>query len=82
MHNESMPNVLIRDLPTEVHAALVAHADDEGQSLQQYLTAELTKLSSRPTSAELFRRIRLRGDRPDVAAADIVTAIRAERDSS
>ncbi len=52
-----MPNVLIRDLPAEVHATLQRRARDKGQSLQQYVTAELTSLAERPTVDEVLARI-------------------------
>ena len=44
-----MPSVLVRDLPDDVHAALVRRAEQRGQSLQQYLAAELQRLAGRPT---------------------------------
>jgi len=45
LHNASMPNILIRNVPPEVHARLVAAASARGQSLQQYVLG----LISRPT---------------------------------
>ena len=52
-----MPNVLIRDVPREVHAALQRRAERRGQSLQQYLATELTRLSASPTLEEVLERI-------------------------
>jgi antitoxin FitA len=52
-----MPNVLIRDLPPEVHASLQRRAEAKGQSLQQYLTTELSRLAQSPTIAEVIERI-------------------------
>ncbi|MFC4138535.1 MULTISPECIES: hypothetical protein [unclassified Microbacterium] len=49
-----MPNVLIRDLDPAVHSVLSARAEARGQSLQQYLTAELTELAAKPTLEELL----------------------------
>ena len=37
LHNASMPNILIRNVPPEVHARLSAAAKENGQSLQQYV---------------------------------------------
>lgn len=51
-----MPNVLVRDLPEDVHASLQDHAATAGQSLQQYLVTELTRLARRPTLNEVLRR--------------------------
>jgi hypothetical protein len=69
-----MPNVLVRDIPDEVHAALQRRAEERGQSLQQYLAAELARLAERPSVDELFARIgRRRGGRVGLrtAAADL-----------
>lgn len=52
-----MPNILVRDLPDDVHGALQQRAEQQGQSLQQYLTNELTRLVERPTPEELFARV-------------------------
>ncbi len=52
-----MPNVQVRDVPEEVHAALVQRAKRSGQSLQQYLQGELVRLVTTPTNDELFDRI-------------------------
>jgi plasmid stability protein len=55
-----MPNVLVRDLPAEVHAQLQRRAESQGQSLQQYLAAELRRLAERPTLDEVLDRIERR----------------------
>lgn len=55
-----MPNVLVRDIPDDVHAALQQRAKRRGQSFQQYLTAELTRLASQPSVEELFDRVQRR----------------------
>ncbi|MGU3643687.1 FitA-like ribbon-helix-helix domain-containing protein [Microbacterium sp. C23T] len=52
-----MPNVLVRDLPGEVHAELTRRAQARGQSLQQFLVAELTQLATRPTLDSVFARV-------------------------
>jgi len=49
-----MPNVLIRDLPDEVHARLQQRAERAGQSLQQYLTSQLAKVADEPTIDEVL----------------------------
>ncbi len=56
-HNASMPNVLIRNLPPDVHAALQARADAAGQSLQQYLTDQLSRIAREPTIDDILERI-------------------------
>jgi plasmid stability protein len=55
-----MPNVLVRDLPDDVHAALQRRAAQRGQSLQQYLTAELKRLAEKPTLQDVLARIEQR----------------------
>jgi len=55
-----MPNVLIRDLPPAVHARLTGRARAAGQSLQQYLVTELTRLSAQPEMREVLARIERR----------------------
>lgn len=79
MHTVSMPNVLIRDLPSEVHAVLTTRAESNGQSLQQYLTQELTRLANVKTNAELMAAITARGDRAPLTTEDILDAIRRGR---
>lgn len=69
-----MPNVLVRDLPAEVHAQLQRRAESQGQSLQQYLTGELTRLAERPTLDEVLDRIARRSGGTvgfDQAVADL-----------
>jgi antitoxin FitA len=69
-----MPNVLVRDVPEDVHANLQRRAEEAGQSLQQYLASELTRLASTPTMAQVLAKItRRRGGRVglDVAVADL-----------
>lgn len=59
-----MPNVLVRDVPDDVHSQLQLRADQRGQSLQQYLAGELRRLAERPTMDEVLARIaRRRGGR-------------------
>jgi plasmid stability protein len=52
-----MPNILVRDVPDDVHGALQRRAQQQGRSLQQYLTEELTRIVERPTPEELFGRV-------------------------
>jgi hypothetical protein len=65
-----MPNVLVRDIPEETHAALQRRAEEQGQSLQQYLAGELRRLAERPTLDEVLKRInRRRSGRVGLAQA-------------
>lgn len=59
-----MPNVLVRDVPDEIHAGLRRRAEAAGQSLQQFLAGELTRLATTPTMSDVLERIgRRRGGR-------------------
>lgn len=55
-----MANVLVRNLPEDVHAALQRRAQRRGQSLQQYLATELCRLAERPTVDDVLDRIERR----------------------
>lgn len=57
LHNESMPNVLVRDVPSDVHARLQARAAARGQSLQQFLATEIRRLAEEPSMDEMLARI-------------------------
>jgi plasmid stability protein len=52
-----MGMVQVRHVPDEVHRALKARAAMEGVSLSEYLRAELERVASRPTAAELAKRL-------------------------
>lgn len=81
LQNESMPNILVRDLPDEVHRALQDRAEHRGQSLQQYLSSELTRLAERPTADELFERVaKRRGGK--IGLGQAVDDLEAERPAS
>jgi antitoxin FitA len=73
-----MPNLLIRDIPEDVHAALQRRAELRGQSLQQFLSGELKRLAERPSLDEVLDRIeRHRGGR--VGFRQAVEDLSAER---
>jgi plasmid stability protein len=65
-----MSNILVRDIPEDVHAALQRRAERRGQSLQQYLAGELRRLAERPSLEEVLDRIdRRQGGRVGLAKA-------------
>jgi plasmid stability protein len=76
-----MPNLLVRDLPDDVHAELQRRAQRHGQSMQQYLTDQLSQLVARPEIDEVLERIaRRRGGRVGLArAAELVAEDRERR---
>ncbi len=53
----AMPHVMVRDLPDDVHRRLLNRAQAEGQSLQSYLLAELTRLARGTTLEDIVARI-------------------------
>lgn len=76
-----MPNILVRDLPDDIHAALQRKAQRRHQSLQQYLTAELRRLAERQEIGDVLDDIEARrGDRVGLSqAVDDLGEARAER---
>lgn len=69
--------IQVRNVPAELHATLKARAALAGQSLSDYLLAELRRVAQRPTTEELRRRLATRLPvRPRVSPA---RAVRAER---
>ena len=77
-----MPNVMVRDLPADVHQTLVKRAEAAGTSLQKYLSRELERLARTPTIEEVVARIEQNsGGRVGFAqAVTDLDEIRAERD--
>ena len=73
-----MPNVQIRDVPDDVHAALVRRAERAGQSLQQFLAAQLVTIATTPTLDEVLDRIERR-PKARLTRRDAIDAIDAER---
>jgi len=76
-----MPNVLVRDLPDDVHAELQRRAEQRGQSLQQYLATELKRLTERPTLQDVLTRIEQRrgGEVGFLRAVDDIAEERSRR---
>jgi plasmid stability protein len=75
-----MPSIQIKDVPDDVHAILRRRAAAAGQSLQEYLLAQLSAEARSPTLDELFERVEHRtGGRVPLKAA--ARAVRAERDA-
>lgn len=71
-------NVLVRDIPDEVHAELQRRAERRGQSLQQYLAGELRRLAEQPMIDELLDKVdRRRGG--SVGLAQAAEDLREER---
>jgi antitoxin FitA len=71
-------NVQIRDVPEGLHRELKSRAAAAGQSLSEYLLAEITRVAERPPIADVLRRADSR--REGVGIGEIVAAVRSGRD--
>jgi antitoxin FitA len=78
MYNACMPNVQVRDVPEEVHAALVRRAELAGQSLQQFLSVQLAEIAATPTLDEMLERIERR-PKGRLSRRDAIEAVDADR---
>jgi plasmid stability protein len=72
--------VQIRNVPDKLHRELKVRAADSGQTLSDYLLAELDRLAARPTRGEMLTRIRSRKRVTLKTPAAVV--IRKERESA
>jgi plasmid stability protein len=67
-----MSDLLIRDLDPEVHRELKRRADEEGMSLQAYVSRLLGQHASRPSMRQWLRRIEELPRHPNLSGADLV----------
>jgi antitoxin FitA len=74
-----MKMIQIRNVPESLHRRLKARAAIEGQSLSDYLRAQMQAVAERPTVAEMRQRLASRS-RPDLSETP-TEAVRRERDS-
>jgi plasmid stability protein len=72
--------VQIRNVPDALHRKLKGRALDAGQTLSDYLLAELERLAARPTRAEMLTRLHSRKRVTLKTPAAVV--VRDERDSA
>ncbi|HEX4996717.1 MAG TPA: hypothetical protein VFY29_00725 [Terriglobia bacterium] len=70
--------VQIRNVPDSIHRKLKARAAGAGQSLSDYLLAEIERMLARPTREEMLTRIHTR--RPVRLKTSAAILIREERD--
>lgn len=78
------PNLLVRSVPADTHAALVRRAASEGKSLQEYVLGLLQASADNPTMAEVMAEIEsgLKATpNPAMNTEEIVATIRAVRDA-
>lgn len=72
--------VQIRNVPEGLHRKLKVRAADSGQTLSDYLLAELERLAARPTRGEMLSRLHSRKRVTLKTPAAVV--IRGERESA
>jgi hypothetical protein len=73
-----MPNVQVRDVPNDVHEALLRRAELAGQSLQQFLAGQLALIAATPTVEEMLDRLEHR-PKGQLSAKDAVAALHDQR---
>lgn len=71
-------SIQIRNVPDEIHRTLRARAAAAGQSLSEYLLADITRLAERPPIADVLQRAAARSG--GVTSDAIVEAVRSGRD--
>jgi plasmid stability protein len=73
--------ITIRDVPAKVRDELAARAALQGQSMQEYLRAELERLAARPTVHAWLEQVRRRkrSSQIRVSAQEIVKARDSDR---
>jgi antitoxin FitA len=72
--------VQIRNVPDALHRKLKVRAAGSGQTLSDYLMAELERLAARPTREEM--RARLHGRKRVILKTPAAVVIREERESA
>ena len=80
-HADNMSRMVqIRNVPDALHRKLKARAAHSGQTLSDYLLAELERLAARPTREEMLARIHSRKRVTLKTPATVI--IREERESA
>ena len=72
--------VQIRNVPEPLHRKLKVRAAQAGQTLSDYLLAEISRLAARPTREEMLAR--LHGRKRVTLTTPAAAVIREERDSA
>ncbi|HZI97814.1 MAG TPA: hypothetical protein VFD41_09855 [Actinomycetales bacterium] len=82
MHNAAVPvSMTIRNVPDGVRDELAARARRAGQSLQEYMRAEVIELAGKMTMEEWLDRVRKRRERSGtgISAEEILEHLHADR---
>jgi antitoxin FitA len=75
----AMSTLYIREVPDAVAETLKKRAAIQGQSLSAYVSAELSKLASRPTNDEVVARLRKLDRHAGPTTDEIVAAVQDGR---
>ena len=75
----AMTTLYIRDVSEEVAETLKERAAAQGMSLSAYVGAELGRIASRPTNAEIVARLKARDRAAGPTSDDIVAAVQDAR---
>lgn len=73
-----MTSILIRDVPENIHGILLESAELKGNSLQQYLIQEITKIAEKSKIEKALIKMQKKS-LPKISASTIVSAIHSER---
>ena len=76
-----MATIQIKNVPKETHQVLRRRAAEAPQSLQEYMLRHVIEEADQPTLGEIFDRIERRGAGGSAPFDEVVSAIRADRDS-
>jgi len=74
-----MTTLYIRDVSDEVAETLKERAAEEGKSLSAYVGAELTKIATRPTNAQIVAKLRVRDRSAGPTGDEILEAVQSGR---
>ncbi|RKT77878.1 hypothetical protein DFJ68_1307 [Terracoccus luteus] len=74
-----MTTLYIRDVSDDVADILKERAAAEGKSLSAFVGAELTKIATRPTNAQIVARLRERDRSGGPTADEILEVVQAGR---
>jgi antitoxin FitA len=72
--------IQVRNVPDALHRRLKARAAVAGQSLSEYLLAELRRVAERPTREEMLTKLHARSR--VTLTRSVATIIREERESA
>jgi plasmid stability protein len=79
-----MGSILIRDVPDDVRAELAARAARKGQSMQEFLKAELVAMVAKPDIETWIARVErdiAEMEGPGLSTQEIVSGLRRDRGS-